>query len=98
MNVMCDGSVVLCDDDSNGRKKFGNVFEDNMAKIWNGHLLKEHKLIYNRNFDEEKNQLICKSCSRANWKNRKSGLVNSVKQIGFRSSIKNIISNKVDWL
>ncbi len=98
MNVMCDGSVVLCDDDSSGRKKFGNVFEDNVTKIWNGPLLKEHKLMYNRNFDEEKNQLICKSCSRANWKSRKSGLVNSVKQIGFKSSIKNIISNNVDWL
>ena len=39
MEIMCDGSVVLCDDDAVGRKKFGNVFEEGIEKIWNNQLL-----------------------------------------------------------
>ena len=65
MEVMVNGDVVLCDDDADGRKIFGNVFEEGIEKIWNGKLFEEHKLIYNKNFSEEKNKMICNSCTRA---------------------------------
>ena len=98
MEIMCDGSVLLCDDDAIGRKKFGNVFEEGIEKIWNNSLLEEHKLIFNKKFSSNKNDLICKSCSRANWKDRKSGLINSMREVGLKSSLKNIIQNNVDWI
>lgn len=98
MEVMYDGSVPLCDDDAVGRKKFGNVFEEGIEKIWNNQLLNEHKLVFNKKFSEEKNKLICKSCSRANWGLRNTGPLSSIREIGFKNSIKNIIINNVDWI
>ena len=53
MEVMVNGDVVLCDD-ADGRKIFGNVFEEGIEKIWNGKLFEEHKLIYNKNFLRKK--------------------------------------------
>jgi hypothetical protein len=56
---MVDGSVVLCDDDAEGKKTFGNVFLEGIEKIWNGSLLEYHKKIYERNYSEDKTNLIC---------------------------------------
>ena len=95
---MCDGSVVLCDDDAIGRKKFGNVFEDGIEKIWNHNLLEEHKLVFQKSFSYEKNQLICKSCSRANWHKRKTGFINSAREIGYKQVLRGIIKNRVNWI
>ena len=50
IEVMVDGSVVLCDDDAEGKKKFGNVFIEGIEKIWNSSLLEYHKKIYERNY------------------------------------------------
>ena len=65
INVMVDGNVVLCDDDSTGKKIFGNLFDENIDNIWNGKLLNEHKVIYDQKYNSQKNSLICNSCSRA---------------------------------
>jgi len=72
INVMVDGNVVLCDDDSTGRKIFGNIFKSNIDTIWNGKLLNEHNIIYNQKYNEQKNNLICNSCSRAILKEKTS--------------------------
>ncbi len=45
LSVMVDGSVVLCDDDSEGKLKFGNVFSEGIYKIWNTKILEYHKRI-----------------------------------------------------
>lgn len=80
INVMVDGNVVLCDDDSTGRKIFGNIFKTKIDEIWNGKLLNEHNIIYNQKYDEKKNNLICNSCSRAILKEKFSPY-SSVKKI-----------------
>ena len=72
INVMVDGNVVLCDDDSTGKKIFGNLFDENIDNIWNGKLLNEHKVIYDQKYNSQKNSLICNSCSRAILKEKKS--------------------------
>lgn len=98
LQVMYDGSILLCDDDAVGRKKFGNVFEDGIEKVWNDSLLKEHKLIYDKIFSKEKDNLICKTCSRATRGGSNAGFVDSIKEIGFKSSLKHFITNDVDFL
>ena len=67
MEVMVDGDVVLCCDEADRNKVLGNVFQDGMAEIWNGPLKHEHALIFDATFSEEKNGLICSTCSRASW-------------------------------
>lgn len=65
LEVMVNGDVVLCCDDSVGQVVFGNVFIDSLEEIWNGKLLEYTKLIYSKNYTQEKNNLICSTCSRA---------------------------------
>lgn len=98
LEIMYDGSVVLCDDDAEGRKRFGNVFEKGIEYVWNNQLLEEHKLIYQKNFSENKNKLICKSCTRANWGSRRSGPLASFQEIGLTNSFKNLLKNNVNWI
>lgn len=70
MEVMVDGSVVLCCDDAEKHKVFGNVFRESIASIWNGALRQEHLQILAQEFSEEKCSLICSSCTRAVWSDR----------------------------
>jgi MoaA/NifB/PqqE/SkfB family radical SAM enzyme len=67
MEVMVDGSVVLCCDDAEKHKTFGNVFEQGIETIWNGALRNEHLLILMQKFKAAKCSLICSSCTRAVW-------------------------------
>lgn len=67
IEVMCDGDVVLCCDDAEKGKTFGNAFEEGIERIWNGALLNEHRLMFRSDFVAEKNDLICTTCSRAGW-------------------------------
>lgn len=98
MEVMVDGSVVLCDDDADGRKKFGNVFTESIEEIWNGKLFNEHQLIYNHNFSVNKNKMICNSCTRAVWNKKKSKFYDAVNVVGKKEFIKQILFNNVKWI
>lgn len=67
VEVMVDGSVVLCCDDAEKHKVFGNIFSDGVNTIWNGALKSEHLAIMSRRYSAAKNQLICDTCTRAVW-------------------------------
>lgn len=67
LEVMTDGSVVLCCDDAEKHKVFGNVFTDGIEAVWNQMMRQEHQLIMDPEFSEKKCDLICSSCSRAVW-------------------------------
>ena len=70
MEIMVDGSVVLCCDDAEKHKAFGNVFKHGIEAIWNGPLRQEHLTILNSKFSESKCGLICSSCTRAVWSDK----------------------------
>ena len=70
MEVNLMGDVLLCCDDAFGLKKFGNVFDEGIDKIWNTSLKKEHELMFNKKYNKKKESLICTSCSRAIWSNK----------------------------
>ena len=67
IEVMCDGDVVLCCDDAEKAKTFGNAFEEGIERIWKGALLNEHRLLFRPDFVTKKGDLICTTCSRAGW-------------------------------
>lgn len=81
LEVMVSGDVVLCDDDAEGRKVFGNVFEEGIEAIWNGALLREHALIFDRRYSTRKQDLICAHCTRAEWDHRQHSAWTSVTDI-----------------
>lgn len=85
VQVMVNGDVVLCNDDADGKKKFGNVFNEGIYNIWNGKLLTEHQLVFNNTFSEKKKDLICKTCSRAvfSTQDRVNFPQMSMERIGF---------------
>jgi len=64
MEILVDGTAVLCCEDATKKTNYGNVFEDGVEKVWNN-LRKEIELIYSRTFTEAKKNLICNDCSRA---------------------------------
>ncbi len=97
IEIMVDGSVVLCDDDAEGKLKFGNVFEKGIEKIWNGQLLDYHKKIYEKKYSKEKNSLVCNSCSRATVTSRKDGFVDTFQQMGKFQLSKQIFKSNVEW-
>ena len=68
LEVMVDGTAVLCCDDATKLTNYGNVFELGIEKVWQN-LRKEHELIYNKEYSAKKQNLICNTCSRAtfNW-------------------------------
>jgi hypothetical protein len=74
MEVMVDGTAVLCCDDAEKLTNYGNVFELGIEKVWQN-LRKEHDLIYNKEYSEKKQNLICNTCSRAsfNWTSKEQG-------------------------
>jgi MoaA/NifB/PqqE/SkfB family radical SAM enzyme len=98
LEVMVNGDVVLCDDDAEGRKVFGNIFEEGIHKIWNGKLFNEHRLIFENKFSDQKLNLICKNCSRAVYSNEKkiNTLQSSIKNIGKSNLVKQLIKGNVN--
>ncbi len=97
IEIMVDGSVVLCDDDAEGKLKFGNVFEEGIEKIWNGKLLDYHRKIYYENYNKDKNSLICNSCSRAAVTFRRDGFLDTFQQMGYSKLTKQIFKSNVKW-
>ena len=98
IEVMVDGSVVLCDDDAEGKLKFGNVFEEGIEKIWNGSLLDYHKKIYDKLYSSDKDSLICNSCSRAQYNQRQDGILDSFMEMGKVKLLKQLSNRDVKWL
>ena len=68
IEIMVDGTAVLCCEDATKRTDYGNAFKDGIEKVWNN-LREEIVLIYSKKYTEAKNNLICNTCSRAkgNW-------------------------------
>ena len=70
MEILVDGQTVLCCDDADGKTNYGNVFEIGIESAWNN-LQKEHTLIYDKKYSDDKKNLICNTCSRGkfigNW-------------------------------
>ena len=66
LEVMVDGTAVLCCDDAEKLTNYGNVFEIGIEKVWQN-LRKEHNLIYSKQYSKEKQNLICNTCSRATF-------------------------------
>ena len=64
MEILVDGTAVLCCEDATKKTNYGNVFEEGVEKVWDN-LRKEIELIYSRTYTEAKKNLICNGCSRA---------------------------------
>jgi hypothetical protein len=64
LEVMVNGDVVLCCDDSENLKCFGNIFKEDLEIIWH-RLVIEHNIIFEKKYINEKQDLICNTCSRA---------------------------------
>ena len=64
MEILVDGTAVLCCEDATKITNYGNVFEEGIEKVW-ANLRKEIELIYSKTFTEAKKNLICNNCSRA---------------------------------
>ena len=62
MEVMYDGSVVLCCDDSTGSMVLGNVFKQTIDQIWNGSVKEAHRNLYSETLNAPK---ICVGCDAA---------------------------------
>jgi MoaA/NifB/PqqE/SkfB family radical SAM enzyme len=84
LEVMVNGDVVLCCNDAEARRVFGNVFEQSIDEIWNGPLLEEHRKIYAQTFSEGKNDLICVRCSQAEYGTLGRSPIKGVPVIGVR--------------
>jgi len=71
IEIMVDGTAVLCCEDATKKTNYGNVFEDGIEKVW-GNLRKEIEIMYSKTYTEAKQNLICNTCSRAkgNWTNK----------------------------
>tara|TARA_B100001113_G_scaffold123593_1_gene100860 strand:+ start:6253 stop:7248 length:996 start_codon:yes stop_codon:yes gene_type:complete len=67
IEILVDGTAVLCCDDATKLTNYGNVFTDGIEKVWKN-LQDEHKLIYNKMYSKQKKKLICNTCSRARFK------------------------------
>lgn len=86
MEVMVDGSVVLCCDDAEKHKSFGNVFEQGIEKIWTSLLRKEHILLMSNEFSDEKRNLICSNCTRAEWSGNGDSAERHIENIRYRNA------------
>ena len=74
LEVMVDGTAVLCCDDATKQTNFGNVFEIGVEGVWKK-LTEYHNLVYSKTFSERKINMICNTCSRAKfrWKDEWNG-------------------------
>jgi len=66
LEVMVDGTAVLCCDDATKQTDFGNVFEIGVEGVWEN-LTKYHQLIYSKKFSIDKSNMMCNTCSRAKF-------------------------------
>ena len=66
MEILVDGQAVLCCDDAEGKTNYGNVFEQGIEKVWNN-IQMEHDVIYNTEYSDGKQNLICNTCSRGKF-------------------------------
>ena len=70
LELMVSGRAALCCDMSYDRNfpvekvDYGNVFEIGIEGVW-ANLTKEHQLIYDQKFSEQKLKLICNNCDRS---------------------------------
>ena len=64
MEILVDGTAVLCCEDATKITNYGNVFEEGIEKVWKN-LREEILLIYSKTYSEAKKKLICNQCSRA---------------------------------
>ena len=92
MEILVDGQTVLCCDDAEGKTNYGNVFEIGIEKAWQN-LQEEHNIIYNKEYNESKKNLICNTCSRGKFigqwtSNMESKLLN--RQQGVIDRIRNM--------
>ena len=73
LEIMVDGTAVLCCDDATKQTNFGNVFELGMASVWNN-LREYHNMLYSDKWQEEKKNMMCNTCSRArfSWDTKQS--------------------------
>ena len=98
LEVMVNGDVVLCDDDAEGRKVFGNVFEESIETIWNGPLRDEHRLIYDQTYSDKKQGLICQNCSRAEWGTSSSNALEMVRDVGTITVARQWATGRVEFI
>jgi hypothetical protein len=98
MEIMVDGSVVLCCDDAYGHEKYGNVFENNIEKIWNSTLYEKHKDIFSEKFEDKKKNLFCNKCSRATFNKRPYSNLKAISNFGIKNYIKKSFKNEIDYL
>ncbi len=59
ITVLCNGEVVPCCDDLTGEQVFGNVFADDLMKIWTG----EKYTLFRDNFRKRIYTEMCSNCS-----------------------------------
>jgi len=63
LELLVDGSGVLCCDMTYHQRDYGNVFDIGIEGVWKN-LTKEHQLIYDTEWSEKKKELVCNQCSR----------------------------------
>tara|TARA_B100002019_G_C21218570_1_gene573360 strand:- start:661 stop:1365 length:705 start_codon:yes stop_codon:yes gene_type:complete len=66
LEVMVDGTAVLCCDDATKQTNFGNVFEIGVEGVWRK-LTEYHNLVYSKTYSDRKQNMICNTCSRAKF-------------------------------
>jgi len=98
MEIMLDGSVVLCCDDAYAYEKYGNVFEDSIEKIWNTTLYEKHKLIFSKVYQKEKDNLFCNKCSRATFNKRPYNNFKAVNNFGIYNYFRKSLKKELDYL
>lgn len=67
LEVMVDGTAVLCCDDATKQTNFGNVFDIGVEGVWKK-LTEYHNLIFSNTYSEGKQKMLCNNCSRAQFK------------------------------
>ncbi len=98
IEVMVDGSVVLCCDDAYGNEKYGNIFKENIETLWNSTLYKKHQEIFSKEFNDEKKNLFCNKCSRATFNKRPYSNLKAIKDFGIKNYIEKSFKNQIDYL
>jgi len=66
LEIMVDGTAVLCCDDATAQTNFGNIFDLGVAGVWEN-LKGYHEVVYSKKFSEKKKNMICNTCSRARF-------------------------------
>ena len=89
LEVLVDGTAVLCCDDVDGKTNYGNVFEIGIEGVWQN-LTKAHKLIFDQTYSKQKDNLICNTCARARFKwndDAKQSVINQQTTVANQSNL-----------